>query len=57
MGVKATVFCPECEGVLALNNPRMRQRIKCPRCRTDLEVVWLDPVEVDYIYDDDDEEE
>jgi lysine biosynthesis protein LysW len=57
MGVKATVYCPECEGILDLNNPRMRQRIKCPRCGTELEVVWLNPVDVDYIYDDEDEDD
>ena len=55
MGAKVTVYCPECEAILDLNNPRMRQRIKCLRCGTELEVVWLDPVEVDNIYDDEDD--
>jgi lysine biosynthesis protein LysW len=43
--------------MLDLNNPRMRQRIKCTGCGTELEVIWLDPVEVDYIYNDEDEDE
>jgi lysine biosynthesis protein LysW len=34
----------------------MGQRVKCGACGTELEVVWLDPVELDWPYDEDDEE-
>jgi alpha-aminoadipate carrier protein LysW len=31
--------------------------ISCPHCDAELEVVWLDPLELDWPYEDDDEED
>jgi hypothetical protein len=34
----------------------MGQQVTCTACDTVLEVVWLDPLELDWVYDDEDEE-
>jgi len=34
----------------------MGKRVVCPVCHTELEVVWLDPVELDWPYDDDEDD-
>jgi alpha-aminoadipate carrier protein LysW len=45
--------------IMFRESPKMGQLVKCPRCDAELEVVWLDPVEVDWPfvddYDDDDD--
>jgi lysine biosynthesis protein LysW len=44
----AESFCPECEHPLRLgSHPREGQQVMCPECRTHLEVVSLDPLELD----------
>jgi lysine biosynthesis protein LysW len=44
----AEVFCPECECCLKLGTrPRRGQQIICPECEAVLEVVSLDPLELD----------
>ena len=53
----AKAECPACEARVNVGGkPHMGQRVKCPSCATELEVVWLDPVELDWPYDDDDED-
>ncbi|MCJ7703426.1 MAG: hypothetical protein MUO62_17720 [Anaerolineales bacterium] len=39
--------------------PKMGQLVKCKRCEAEFEVVWLDPIELDwpFIDDEDDDEE
>lgn len=37
--------------------PKMGEQVTCPDCDAALEVVWLDPVELDWPYDDDDYDE
>ena len=50
--------CPACGSKVNLSGrPKMGQHVKCPACNTELEVVWLDPVELDWPYDDDEEDE
>jgi len=50
--------CPSCGSTINLgSNTRMGQHLKCPVCRTELEVTWLDPLELDWLYDDEEEEE
>ncbi|UCH59724.1 MAG: hypothetical protein JSV61_16120 [Anaerolineales bacterium] len=50
--------CPSCGSMVTMgSNTRMGQRLKCPNCRTELEVTWLDPFELDWIYDEDDYED
>jgi lysine biosynthesis protein LysW len=46
--------CPSCNGKVNLGaKPKLGQRVVCPTCNAELEVVWLDPVELDFPYDDD----
>ncbi len=49
---KATVvsaLCPNCEGQVNLGRkPGFGARINCPTCETELEIVWLDPPELDF---------
>ena len=38
----------------------MGMKVTCPKCKAELEVVWLDPLELDWPfedYDDDDDDE
>jgi lysine biosynthesis protein LysW len=44
----AETLCPECDHALRLgSHPREGQQVMCPGCRTDLEVVSLDPLDLD----------
>lgn len=55
-----TAACPDCGKTVTLRSPvRMGQEIVCPHCDAELEVIETDPVELDWIYEDDvtDEEE
>ena len=61
--VEAVIECIDC-GVKSTLKGRIElgQEVACPECGTWMEVVSLDPVEVDWIYDepeydDEDEEE
>ncbi len=48
----AIAFCPECEEGVSLGpQPRIGQRVTCPHCNAELEVVDLSPVELDWAYD------
>ena len=50
--------CPHCEGRIRLSGgPRLGQKVTCPRCGEKLEVIRIDPVELDYEYDDYNDEE
>jgi lysine biosynthesis protein LysW len=46
--VVAEGFCPNCDYAFSFGpHPRQGQRIICPECRSPLEVVGLDPLELD----------
>jgi alpha-aminoadipate carrier protein LysW len=48
----SNVFCPDCDGEIIFNpHPRIGQKLTCPHCASDLEVVSIDPVELDWAYD------
>jgi alpha-aminoadipate carrier protein LysW len=52
--------CISCGAEISFReDPKMGQLVKCKRCNAELEVVWLDPVELDwpFVDDDDDDEE
>jgi lysine biosynthesis protein LysW len=55
------VFCIDCDEQITLNaRAKLGQRIVCPHCGTDLEVIGVDPIELDWAYDmswDEDEDE
>jgi alpha-aminoadipate carrier protein LysW len=46
-------YCPECDTVISVNNPREGATIRCPECGEELEIVSADPFEVDFPLDDD----
>ncbi len=49
-----TGTCPECEADVHVDNDADKgDVISCEECGTDLEVVGLDPVELDIVEDDD----
>ncbi len=45
-------FCPECEGEFRIG-PQIKvgQRITCPHCDAELEIIHLNPLELDWAYD------
>ena len=47
--------CPSCQGEIKLGTgPFMGQKIRCRNCDAQLEIVWLNPVELDWVEEDDD---
>lgn len=45
-------YCPECDEQITFNpHPRLGQKFSCPHCAADLEVIGLDPLELDWAYD------
>ncbi len=48
---KETAYCPECDASLRLKSVRLGQQITCRECGTSLEIVELDPIELDWVFD------
>lgn len=47
------VECPDCEDNITLKGEiEWGQAVVCPHCGTNLEVINIDPVEVDWAYED-----
>jgi lysine biosynthesis protein LysW len=57
----ASTYCPDCDEKIVLKTtPEVGQRITCPHCESELEVISVDPLELDWAYDwewEDEEEE
>jgi alpha-aminoadipate carrier protein LysW len=52
----AYAVCPGCdENVYIPGAPKLGQKVFCKECEAELEVVNLDPVELDWPYDYDDD--
>lgn len=50
--------CPSCGTHINLTlSPKMGQQVVCSSCKAELEVVWLEPVQLDWPYDIDDLED
>ena len=46
------VLCRSCGGEMRFRRaPQLCQRFTCPRCNTQLEVIGLTPLEVDWAFD------
>ena len=45
-----TAPCPECNYEITLPKPHAGQRIACPNCGADLEVINSRPLELDWAY-------
>ncbi len=43
-------YCPECGQFFELANPKEGQRVGCPNCQARLEVLNLEPLELDWAY-------
>ena len=44
-----TAVCPACDETIIMNaKPKLDQKVRCPHCRTDLIVVEVEPVELDW---------
>jgi len=44
--------CPQCGKLIAVGtNPTMGKPVDCEECGAELEVVWLDPLELDWQMD------
>ena len=49
--------CPDCDGDIILNpTPKVGKGLTCPHCGADLEVIGVDPVELDWAYEESDED-
>jgi lysine biosynthesis protein LysW len=47
-----STYCPECDGKITLNpHASLGQKLSCPHCDADLEVISLEPLELDWAYD------
>ncbi len=47
----ATTNCPDCDGKIVLSIVKLGQKLTCPHCDAELEVISVDPLEVDWAYD------
>ena len=54
---KDFAYCPDCEASLRLKSVHLGQQITCRECGTLLEVVELNPIELDWVFDEALEEE
>jgi lysine biosynthesis protein LysW len=54
----AIAECPHCERNVKLSGETwLGKRVSCPHCGEELEVVELNPVELDYAFDDEDDDD
>jgi alpha-aminoadipate carrier protein LysW len=51
--------CPECEAAIDLEQDEMEegQVVDCPECGVELEVISIDPLELNAVTEDEEEEE
>jgi lysine biosynthesis protein LysW len=48
--------CPNCGAEVKVGaKPKIGQRVTCEACNTELEVAWLDPIELDWPFEDDED--
>lgn len=52
-----TAECPSCGTFIQVGGkPKMGQQMVCSACDSVLEVVWLDPIELDWAYADEEDD-
>ena len=50
--MSVTTFCLDCDHSLDLGSElEVGRRVRCPCCQVELEVINLDPLELDWIYE------
>ncbi len=47
----AKTYCPDCDAVISMENPREGAMITCRECGAELEIISTSPFEVDYPLD------
>lgn len=53
----AIAVCPSCEGEIKVDDKvKLEQQIRCPHCHEELEVIATNPIELDWAFEDDEEE-
>ena len=53
-----TAQCPDCDRMTGISGkPSLGRIITCENCGIRLEITWLDPIELDYEYDPEFDEE
>jgi uncharacterized paraquat-inducible protein A len=54
----STTECPNCDMLIDVRSPiRLGDMVKCSVCSESLVVIWTDPLELDWPYDDEDDED
>ena len=53
----AKAYCPNCDAAVIKDNPRVGAMITCRECDTELEIISINPFEVDFPFDYGDDEE
>jgi len=43
-------LCPDCDQEIVLNRVAVGQTVTCPNCDAELEVISVDPLELDWAY-------
>lgn len=43
-------YCPDCDEKIVLRQPRLGQKLFCPHCDTELEVISVEPLDLDWAY-------
>ena len=46
-----SAYCPDCDEKITLSNPRVGQKLLCPYCESEVEVIGIDPLDLDWAYD------
>jgi len=50
--------CPQCGNEVSVGaQPKMGKLVECPECGAELEIVWLDPLELDWPLEEEDYDE
>ena len=52
----SVTICPECEAKINFDSPvEVGERVFCPECDIELEVISAKPLTLDYAFDDDED--
>jgi uncharacterized paraquat-inducible protein A len=50
--IMVSAYCPDCDGLISINPHAVPgQKVTCPHCDADFEVINLEPLELDWVYD------
>ena len=53
----SSAYCPDCDEKINLRNPKTGQKLFCPYCEAELEVISTNPLDLDWAYDYSDDED